>query len=94
MIYDNLVKNNNPIREVQNKVIMHFVKGAFVEVKGPKSADYKIEFKDSESGVVHYVGEIKNNMWTRCSIEYFVKWKITIWENGKLFHEQIGRAHV
>ena len=89
MIYDNLIKNNNPIREVQNKVVIHFVRGPFVEVKGPKAADYKIEFKDSETGHVHYVGDIKNNMWTRCSIEYFVKWKITIWENGKLFHEHI-----
>jgi autotransporter strand-loop-strand O-heptosyltransferase len=87
MIYDNLVKNNNPIREIQNKVNINFVKGAFVEVNGPKSANYKIEFKNSNTGVVHYVGEIKNNMWTRCSIEYFVNWKITIWEDGKLFYE-------
>jgi autotransporter strand-loop-strand O-heptosyltransferase len=87
MIYDNLVKNNNPIREIQNKVNINFVKGAFVEVTGPKSANYKIEFKNSNTGVVHYVGEIKNNMWTRCSIEYFVNWKITIWEDGKLFYE-------
>jgi autotransporter strand-loop-strand O-heptosyltransferase len=87
MIYDNLVKNNNPIREIQNKVNINFVKGAFVEVTGPKSADYKIEFKNSNTGVVHYIGEIKNNMWTRCSIEYFVNWKITIWEDGKLFYE-------
>jgi autotransporter strand-loop-strand O-heptosyltransferase len=92
MIYDKLVKNNNPIREVHNKVIIHFVKGAFVEVKGPKAADYKVEFKDAETGHVHYVGEIKNNMWTRCSIEYFVKWKITIWENGNLFYEHIYNA--
>lgn len=89
MIYDNLVKNKNLIREVHNKVIIHFVRGPFVEVKGPKAADYKIEFKDADSGFVHYVGEIKNNMWTRCSVEYFVKWKITIWENGNLFYEHI-----
>ena len=56
MIYDNLVKNNNPIREVKNNVVIHFVKGPIVEVNGPKAADYKIEFKDSESGIVHYVG--------------------------------------
>jgi autotransporter strand-loop-strand O-heptosyltransferase len=93
MIYDNLVKNSNPIREVQNKVVIHFVKGPVVQINGPKNAEYTIEFKDSESGVVHYVGHIKNNMWTRCSIEYFVKWKITIWENGKLFHEHVYDAN-
>ena len=92
MIYDNLIKNNNPIREVKNKVNINFIKGAFVEISGSKNADYKIEFKDSETGVVHYVGDIKNNMWTRCSIEYFVKWKITIWEDGKLFYEYTYNA--
>ena len=61
MIYDNLVKNNNPIREVKNKVNINFVKGAFVEISGPKSANYKIEFKDSETGHLHYIGDIKNN---------------------------------
>ena len=87
MIYDNLVKNNNPIREVKNKFNLNFIKGAFVEITGPKNANYTIEFSNADTGFVHYVGKIKNNMWTRCSVEYFVNWKITIWEDGELFHE-------
>ena len=44
MIYDNLKKNVNNISEIQNKVIINFVRGAFVEVKGLKKAEYKVDF--------------------------------------------------
>jgi autotransporter strand-loop-strand O-heptosyltransferase len=31
-------------------------------------------------------------MWTKCSIEYFVEWKINIYENGKLWYEYLYDA--
>jgi autotransporter strand-loop-strand O-heptosyltransferase len=31
-------------------------------------------------------------MWTKCSIEYFVEWKIRIYENGKLWYEYLYDA--
>ncbi len=92
MIYDNLVKNKRNIVEVQNKVVTHFVRGAFVEIKGPKVAQYKVEFRDNKTGKLHYSTEIKNNMWTKCSIEHFMEWKITIYENGTFWHEHIYDA--
>ena len=92
MIYDNLIKNTNTIREVQNKVHFHFVKGPFVEIKGSKSADYKIQFIDNKTGKIHFTSNIKNNCWCRCSIEYFVEWKIVIYENGKLWYETVYNA--
>lgn len=88
MIYDNLVKNNNSILEVKNKVTTKYLNGLMVEINGPNVADYKIEFKDSETGYVHYVCDIKTNMWAKCTILDFIKWEITIWENGKLFFEK------
>ena len=93
MIYDNLVKNTNTIREIQNKVNFHFVKGPFVEIKGSKSADYKIQFIDNKTGKIHFTSNIKNNCWCRCSIEYFVEWKIVIYENDKLWYETIYNAN-
>jgi autotransporter strand-loop-strand O-heptosyltransferase len=92
MIYDNLIKNTDTIREVQNKVHFHFVKGPFVEIKGSKSADYKIQFIDNKTGKIHFTSNIKNNCWCRCSIEYFVEWKIVIYENDKLWYESIYNA--
>ncbi len=42
MIYNNLKRNTNSKVEVQNKPNIHFVKGPFVEIKGPKEANYKV----------------------------------------------------
>ena len=87
MIYDNLKKNTNNISEIQNKVVIHFVRGAFVEVKGLKKAEYKVDFINQKTNQIMYSSTIQNNMWTKCSVEYFVNWKIVIYENGKLWKE-------
>jgi autotransporter strand-loop-strand O-heptosyltransferase len=87
MIYNNLKKNKNNKVEIQNRVFFHFVRGPFVEIKGPKEANYLIKFIDNKTNKVHFTSEIKNNCWARCSIEYFVEWKIEIFENGKLWFE-------
>ena len=79
MIYDNLKKNTNNIKPIENKVIHHFVQGPYVEIKGDKKADYKVEFIDNKTGRIIYTGTIKNNMWTKCSIQYFVEWKIVVY---------------
>ncbi len=87
MIYDNLKKNNKTILEKQNKVYYHFVRGPFVEIKGPKTAKYTVEFIDKKTNEIKYKTTINNNCWCKCSIEYFVEWKLKIYENGKLWHE-------
>ena len=87
MIYDNLKKNLKSKIDRQNKVFYHFVKGPFVEVKGPNLAKYTVEFIDNSNGEVKYKTTIENNCWCKCNIEYFVDWKIKIFENGKLWNE-------
>ena len=89
MIYANLYKNENNKIEIQNKVHFHFVRGPFVEIKGSKSANYLVKFIDNKTGKVHFSSTINNNCWCRCSIEYFVEWKIEIYENGKLWFEHL-----
>jgi autotransporter strand-loop-strand O-heptosyltransferase len=92
MIYENLKKNKNNIVQIKNKVIIHFVKGPCVEVKGPKEATYKINFIDNKTGKILYSSSIKNNMWTKSSIEYFVDWKIDIYENDVHFYTHYFNA--
>ena len=87
MIYDNLVKNKNSKIDIENKVHYHFVKGPFVEIKGQKKAEYDVEFVDRKSNKVLFKSTIGNNCWCKCNIEYFVDWKILIYENGKLWAE-------
>jgi len=92
MIYDNLKKNTKYKVDIQNKPLIHFVKGPYVEIKGPIQADYKVDFFDNKTGKLYYSADIKNNCWCRCSIEFFIEWKIQIYENGKLWHTHIFDA--
>jgi autotransporter strand-loop-strand O-heptosyltransferase len=92
MIYDNLKKNKNNIVEVKNRVIIHFVKGPYVEIKGNIDSEYTVKFIDNKTGKVHYSTNIKNNCWCKCSIEYFVEWKIVIYQNDKIWYEYVYNA--
>jgi len=89
MIYDNLKKNTNPIVNIDNRVIINFVKGAFLEIKGNKKAEYKVQFIDNKTGQIKFSTTIGNNCWCKCNIEYFIEWKILIYENNKLWYEYI-----
>ena len=92
MIYDNLKKNTNEIKPIENKINFHFVRGPWVEIKGPKVAEYKIQFIDNKTGEVKFTSTIGNNCWCKCNIEYFVEWKILIYENNKLWYESLYDA--
>lgn len=92
MIYDNLKKNQSNIRAVKNTVFYHFVKGAFVEIRGSTKSNYHIRFIDNKTNEVKYETTIQNNCWSKCNIEYFVEWKIEIYENGKLWFEHVYDA--
>jgi len=92
MIYDNLVKNLNNKANIDNKVYFHFVRGAFVEIKGPKQSTYNVKFLDNKTGRILYTSEISTNMWTACNLQYFIEWKIEIYENGNLWFEHLYNA--
>jgi autotransporter strand-loop-strand O-heptosyltransferase len=91
-IYDNIKKNTKNMKHIENQLIINYINGAFVEVKGNKAAEYTIRFINQQTGVIAYESVIRNNMWTRCNIEYFVNWKIEILENGILWHTDIYNA--
>lgn len=92
MIYENLKRNINNITEVKNNVSVNFVKGAFVEIKGPYKAEYVVDFIDNRSGKRIFSTNIGNNCWTKCTHEYFIEWKIQIYQNGKLWYEHLYDA--
>jgi len=93
MIYDNLVKNTNPLKNIENKVNFHFVRGPYVEIKGPKEAEYRVEFINQDNNQVLYRATIKNNCWCKCNIEYFINWKIVIYENNNIWYEDYFNAN-
>jgi autotransporter strand-loop-strand O-heptosyltransferase len=72
--------NNQP----DNDIIITYLDGPMVEIKGTKKQSYFVEFID-EYGNVKHSDVITNNMWTKCNIRYYVKWKIRI--NGEIVDE-------
>lgn len=87
MIYDKLIKNKNNIVTLQNKVIYHFVNGPYIEIKGNIRKTYLVKFIDKLTNKVIHEANIQNNMWTRCNVQYFVNWKIEVWDNSTLFFQ-------
>jgi autotransporter strand-loop-strand O-heptosyltransferase len=92
MIYSDININKNNIIEIQNSLFINFIGGAFVEIRGNKPAEYHIKFINTKTNTIAYETTIKNNMWSRCSIEYQVDWKIEVYENGKLWKTHIYDA--
>ena len=87
MIYDNLNKNLNNIVEVRNRVNYHFVNGPWAEILGNQKGKYIVKFINKRNGNVLFTTELSNNTWAKCSIEYFIDWRIEIWEGDTLFFE-------
>jgi len=85
MIYENLKKNLNNITQPKNVLYVNFIQGAFVEIKGPIEAEYDVKFINKRTGEIPYQTTIRNNMWTKCSIQYFVDWRIEVYNNGVLW---------
>jgi len=92
MIYDNIKKNNNNIVEVKNKVTISYVKGPTINISGSIPATYRVQFLDKRNNKIHFETEIKNNHWAKCNVEYFVDWKILVWEGENLFYEEDFKA--
>ena len=65
----------------KNEMIVSYLDGPRVEVKGDHGSSYFVEFIDGE-GKVRYSDIITNNMWTACGIKYYVPWTIKV--NGEI----------
>lgn len=89
MIYENIEKREDNIRELTNDIVIHFVNGAYVEICGFFEASYRVVFYDNDNNNIIYSDTIKNNMWTKCLKSYFVNWKVEIYENDVLVHTEI-----
>ena len=88
MIYDNIKRNKNNILDIKNKVFISYIRGPRVEIIGSIDTTYKIEFIDKKDNSIKFETYIKNNHWARCNHEYFIDWKIRVWEDGVLFYEE------
>jgi len=66
----------------KNKITVTYIDGPRVEIVGGEEREYFVEFINSQTGEVKHSSTIKNNMWTACSIKYYIPWTIRI--NGNI----------
>ena len=64
--------------EPKNNFSVNFINGALFEIKGPIENKYKVTFSDKQTGDTIHSSEITNNMWTKCTKEYFIDWVIEV----------------
>jgi len=88
---EQFIKNNsNKMTELNsNDIIISFLKGAKVEITGNINSKYKVKFFNHEKNELIWEDVINNNMWTQTSIEYFIKWRIEIWQNDVLLKTHV-----
>lgn len=84
MIYNKLKKNLNNIVDISNRIIISFINGPKVEILGNNDLEYNVQFINNKNNEIIFESRIRNNHWTKCSIEYFIDWRINIFQNGKL----------
>lgn len=64
----------------KNEIHINYINGPRVEVLGDEKKEYLVEFLDGNQ-IIHSA-TITNNMWVKCSREYYTDWKIRI--NGNI----------
>jgi autotransporter strand-loop-strand O-heptosyltransferase len=80
------VKNRNILRDLNNNNIefekanfnINYNDGPFVEILGGDDFQYHVKFINSDNQDILYETTISKNCWTKCSVTYYVKWRIEI----------------
>ena len=85
--YKNTKILNIKTKDVKNTFNVNFVDGAFLEVIGSVEQEYNVKFINTKTNRVIHQSTIKNNMWTRTNIKYYVNWKIEVYSNNSLVFE-------
>jgi hypothetical protein len=65
----------------KNNISYNFVDGATCEISGPVSKTYKIKFFNGSNSELVHEATITNNMWTRTSAKYYIKWRIEVYDD-------------
>lgn len=79
-MYKDLVKNPDNIRATLS---VNYVLGPKVEVNSPVDAEYFVKFYDKKTETLLHSSIIKNNHWTKCLFDYFIDWRIEVYQNNE-----------
>lgn len=70
------------------EVEVSYLEGPKVEIKGEGEDEFTVRFIDDDTSRVVYETKIKPNHWCKSSIQYYLNWKIEIYHDNVLVHEE------
>ena len=73
----------------QNIIETSFTDSAKVSISGPVDQNYTVKFINNATGEIAYSSSIKNNMWSKSTIPYYVEWRILIESEGQKVFDQV-----
>jgi autotransporter strand-loop-strand O-heptosyltransferase len=88
-IYSSSEKLFKEPKPPQNIIQICFNDSPKVSIDGPIDQDYSIKFIDNKNGAVLYSSKIKNNMWSKTTISYYVEWRIVVECNGQIIIDKV-----
>jgi len=88
MIYEGIERNLDNIKELRDQVIVSHILGPKVTIRGNNNHEYRVEFIDKKNNFVIYQSNIKTNHWSKANVQYFTDWRIRVWKDNELFHQE------
>jgi autotransporter strand-loop-strand O-heptosyltransferase len=88
-IYSMTEKSSKEPRKAQNAIEVSFTDSAKVSINGPVDQSYTVKFINNKTGEITYSSEIKNNMWSKSTISYYVEWRILVESGGQTVFDQV-----
>jgi autotransporter strand-loop-strand O-heptosyltransferase len=88
-IYSMTEKSSKQPRKAQNAIEVSFTDSAKVSINGPVDQSYTVKFINNKTGEITYSSEIKNNMWSKSAISYYVEWRIIVESGGQTVFDQV-----
>ena len=88
-IYSMTEKSAKEPRKAQNAIEVSFTDSAKVSINGPVDQSYTVRFINNKTGEITYSSEIKNNMWSKSTISYYVEWRILVESGGQTVFDQV-----
>ncbi len=76
--YSSTSKLSLPFKEPITKITLDFTDGPKCTINNGGPQSYQVKFINPNTGLTVYESTIKNNMWTRANIKYFIPWNVKV----------------
>ena len=92
--YNNLKKTTIKSKIGDYVFKLNFINNSTLEILGEKEGKFNVQFINQDNGKIVYETTITNNMWTKCTKQYFVNYlvKVKDVDSGNIIYEHSYNA--